>query len=280
MTRLRRANSSEHTMYKSLLIVAILALSLVAFATETPAGPGSEQAIGQLIQGNLRYVSEQPQAWSAAAPKRELLSKGQHPAACIITCSDSRVPPEILFDQSIGDLFVVRLAGNVITPEAVGSVEYAVEHLHVPVVVVLGHSSCGAVNAALSGAKVPGSIGTLTSRIQPAIDIARHKGVSDADLPHAVVEENARCGIKNLLTSSSLIADAVTEGHVSLISGVYELTSGKVDWQIVMQKPLLPAATVVDPAVVLPPESHADRHQQQDKPKRDPIGSVSRDPKH
>jgi carbonic anhydrase len=218
-------------MRKFFAIILVLSFALPVLANAPGPVTGRDQALNELRSGNSRFAAGHPNAWNITAEKREILSKGQYPKACIITCSDSRVSPEYLFDQSMGDIFVVRLAGNVITPEAVGSVEYAVEHLHVPVVVVLGHSGCGAVNAALSEGAVEGSIGNLLSYIKPAINAAKQKGFSGDELAGAVVSENARHGTEDLLNNSRLIDDAVKTGKVSVVSGTYDLKSGKVAWQ-------------------------------------------------
>ena len=235
------------TMRRILMITLVFALVVPLFAAESATTVGSDQALSTLRSGNARYMKAQPQIWSANTDKRELLSKGQHPVACVITCSDSRVSPEILFDQTIGDLFVVRLAGNVVTSEVVGSVEYAVAHLKVPLVVVLGHSSCGAVGAALTEPEIEGPIGTLVSRIKPAIDIAKQKGFTGDDLAGAVVNENARHGAEVLLQSSRVIDDAVKTGGVSVLSATYDLKSGRVAWQTQMcaAAPEPPSTTAV-----------------------------------
>jgi carbonic anhydrase len=140
--------------------LAVAAALLIAATVSVPAEMGPaidrDQALARLRDGNARFVAGEPQAWNCGPERRkELAATGQQPIACIVTCSDARVSPELVFDQSLGDLFVVRLAGNVVTTEAAASVEYAVEHLHVPVVVVLGHTQCDAVKAALDADDAP-----------------------------------------------------------------------------------------------------------------------------
>lgn len=116
-----------------------------------------EEAQKLLMEGNERFRTGQPLSKDLSLSKRsELMEKGQHPFAVIVSCSDSRVPPELLFDQALGDLFIIRIAGNIITPPELGSVEYAVEHLNTPLVVVLGHENCGAVTAAVQGGEAHG----------------------------------------------------------------------------------------------------------------------------
>ncbi|HUV35805.1 MAG TPA: carbonic anhydrase, partial [Patescibacteria group bacterium] len=132
-----------------------------------------DEAFEALMAGNGRYVAGAPVHPRQTAARRAETAGGQHPFAVVITCADSRVPPEILFDQGIGDLFVIRVAGNITGNAVVGSVEYAAEHLGVPLVVVLGHTHCGAVNAAIVGDGTPGRIAHIVGRIAPAVDRAR-----------------------------------------------------------------------------------------------------------
>ena len=131
----------------------------------------SDTAKQLLIEGNARFISGKTLSKDLSSTRRiDLMKNGQHPFAVIVSCSDSRVPPELLLDQALGDLFVIRVAGNVITPVELGSVEYAVEHLKAPLVVVLGHEGCGAVTAAVQGGEIPGSISAITDKIKPAVD--------------------------------------------------------------------------------------------------------------
>jgi carbonic anhydrase len=238
-------------MKRICVIALILALSVCAWAVETESGIGHDQALTALMVGNARYVAGTPQVWSAGQDKRDLLSQGQHPVACVITCSDSRVSPEILFDQSLGDIFVIRLAGNVVTPEAVGSAEYAIEHLHVPLVVVLGHTSCGAIAAAMAEPDLTGPIGTIVSRIKPSVEIAKLKGFIGDDLSAAVAGENARRGTQSLLECSRAIEEAVNKGDVAVLSAIYDIQSGKVNWQTQLCAPvqeIIPVAATPAPS--------------------------------
>ncbi|HEY3296108.1 MAG TPA: carbonic anhydrase [bacterium] len=228
------------------LLMACLAWPLLA--NEPASAVSREQALSELRNGNSRFVAGTPHAWAAGTAKRELLTKGQHPLACVITCSDSRVSPEILFDQSLGSVFVVRLAGNVVSPEAVGSVEYAVEHLHVPLVVVLGHSSCGAVSAALAEPDMEGPIATLINRIKPSIDAAKQKGFAGDELAGAVITENARHGAEELVHDSRAVDEAVQKGSVTVLSATYDLKTGRVAWQTQLSAPAFDAAVATTPA--------------------------------
>ncbi|RPH94359.1 carbonic anhydrase [candidate division KSB1 bacterium] len=221
------------------------------WSTEPTASLSRDEVLILLRDGNARFVSENPQKWPEVAVTREhLATEGQHPFACIVTCSDSRVPPEVLFDRSLGDLFVIRLAGNVMTPEAAASVEYAVEHLRVTVVVVLGHTGCGAVKAALTGRheEIKGPMSTLLSRIYPAVDAARMKGFGGEELYQATINENARMSAEQLLRDSRVIDEAVSRGYLTVLSAVYDLHSGTIRWQ----HQLMAAVTPVTPPPVMP----------------------------
>lgn len=227
------------------LVTAALLLT-AAFALSAELGPvmDRDEALARLREGNARFVAAEPQAWNADALMRQkLAAEGQHPLACIVTCSDARVVPEILFDQSVGDLFVVRLAGNVVTPEAAASVEYAVEHLRVPVVVVLGHTQCGAMQAALEAgnAETSGPMGALLSPLRRAIESVRAKGFAEADLYQAAINENARLGAEELLRSSRVVDEAAQSGRVTLLSAVYDLADGTVHWQMQLMAAVAPA---------------------------------------
>lgn len=221
-----------------LSVTALLLIgSAIASASEPENGVSRNEALARLRDGNERFASGHPQKWTAGLEKREeLAAGGQHPFACILTCSDSRVPPEILFDQSLGDLFIVRLAGNVASPEAVASVEYAVEHLHVPVVVVLGHSQCGAVRAAIASCQLnkSGPMGELLAHICPAVKSVRDKGFSEDEIYSAAINENARMAAEELMRTSRVIDDAIQSDEITLLSAIYDIHSGAIHWQMQM----------------------------------------------
>ena len=180
-----------------------------------------------LKAGNDRYVSEHPTEQEDAAELRAVLAKGQHPFAVVLGCSDSRTAPEIIFDQQLGSLFVCRVAGNVTDPVVLGSIEYAVEHLHSPLIVVLGHSKCGAVTAALAGGHAEGNIGSLLHEVHAGKNLPADK---DAKLDTAIAN-NAAYHERMLTAKSPVIRKLVNEGKVRVASGVYSLDSGKVTWQ-------------------------------------------------
>ena len=200
--------------------VAAGALPLAAAAGERPVPRTPQEALDRLLEGNRRFVSG-----AVDGPRRDLdrvreLSGGQEPYAAILGCADSRVPPEILFDEGFGDLFTVRVAGNVATPEEIASLEYAVGVLGSQLVVVLGHSSCGAVSAAVDGGAVPGQISSLFQHITPS--------VPEGATVQEAVEANARHQARVLRTSSPVIREAVAAGSVRVQPAVYSLEDGRV----------------------------------------------------
>lgn len=180
-----------------------------------------DDAIGRLMAGNERFVGGRAEGLRRDLGRIRETADGQSPFAAILGCADSRVPPELLFDQGFGDLFVVRVAGNVATPEEIASLEYAVAALGSQVVLVLGHTSCGAVTAALEGGPVPGQISTLYQHFQPAISQA------DGDVARAV-ELNVVQQREALRTASPVLRDAMRAGDLAIEGGVYDLGTGRV----------------------------------------------------
>ncbi|MGA7933357.1 MAG: carbonic anhydrase [Kovacikia sp.] len=196
-------------------------------ATPAPAVPrvSAEKALQLLMEGNQRYVSHKL-AHPHGDQKRLLeVAKGQHPFAIILGCADSRVSPELLFDQGLGDLFVVRVAGNILNDAVLGSIEYAAEHLAVPLVMVLGHERCGAVSAAVDGGKVPSHIDSLVNAIQPAV--ARVKG-KPGDLLDNAVRANVQMVVEQMKVSEP-IADLVSSKKLKIVGGRYDLDMGNVE---------------------------------------------------
>lgn len=216
------------------LTLATLLAPLGAFAGDhgaSPAGPAPEVVLKQLKAGNARFAAGKATHPDGSAARRKELTKGQHPKAVILSCSDSRVPPELVFDEGLGDLFVVRVAGNVADPVNLGSVEYAAEHLGTGVVVVLGHHACGAVKAtAESGGKAEGNIGAIVAEIAPAVEQAKaspgKEGLLD-DAAHA----NARRAAAALTERSPVLAKLVEEKKLVIKTAVYDLASGVVEFE-------------------------------------------------
>lgn len=189
-----------------------------------------EKALEELKKGNERYVNEKYSVKKLDKERREdLVNNGQHPFAIIVTCSDSRVPPEYIFDQALGDLFVIRAAGNVVDDIGVGSIEYAAEHLHSPLVVVMGHEKCGAVQATVQGGEVPGSIGSIIAKIKPSVDKVKSSCCQCEDVCEKVVDENVRTVVEEV-KKSAVIKHLMEHGEVKVIGARYNLSSGEVIW--------------------------------------------------
>ncbi len=192
------------------------------------AAQSPDAVLKTLLVGNERFVAGTAMRPHAGYARRAELTRGQHPLAAVIGCADSRVPPELLFDQGLGDLFVIRVAGNVAEPGVVGSVEYAAEHLGTPLVIVLGHEGCGAVKSTLDGAGEDGNLGSLVKEIRPAIATACQPAAPGCDAVHQGVHLNARAQAKNLLARSAALQGLVAAGKVRVVVATYDLASGKV----------------------------------------------------
>jgi carbonic anhydrase len=191
------------------------------------ATPSADEVWNSLMAGNGRFVSGKPEARDLV-PLREKLAAGQSPKAIILSCSDSRVGPELIFDQTLGDIFVVRTAGNVADAVALGSIEYAVDHLHSPLLVVLGHQKCGAVSAACSGDKMPSkNLDAIMEKITPAVTQAKTYAKPD-DLIESAIRENVRRSTQDVLAHSEIVRDAVNSGKLNVIEAEYQLDSGRV----------------------------------------------------
>jgi carbonic anhydrase len=189
---------------------------------------GDAMAIArELLAGNDRFAGGHHVDLNLSA-QREGSAGGQHPAAMVLGCADSRVPPELIFDRGIGELFVVRSAGNIAEPVAVGSLEYAAEHLHPKVLVILGHDECGAVQAALAGGKMPSeNLQAVVGYILPALKPL--KGWSEGpELIRMGVEANVRRQSEELLRRSSILRKAVSGNEITILRAVYDIHSGHV----------------------------------------------------
>lgn len=173
-----------------------------------------------LIDGNKRFVDEKLEHPHQDAKRRKEIAEKQKPFAVILSCADSRVPPEVVFDQGLGDIFVVRVAGNIISDEVLGSIEYAVEHLHVKLLVVLGHEKCGAVDAAMSKKEFPEHISSLVNAIRPAI-----QGITDLD---QAVSANIKYVVRQLKTSKPVLGQEFGDGHLTILGARYDLDDGSV----------------------------------------------------
>ena len=189
-------------------------------AAQTNISPAD--ALKRLMDGNARYAAGKLSSFQEDLQllKQKTVEK-QEPFAAVLSCADSRVPVEIVFDQTIGHVFVTRVAGNVVTPEIIGSLEYGVAVLGTAVLVVLGHGSCGAVSAAIAGKEVPGQISALYRHIRPAVDQAG----SDLD---AAIRANARIHARLLQEASPVIASAVKQKRLKVVAAYYDLATGVV----------------------------------------------------
>jgi methyl-accepting chemotaxis protein/carbonic anhydrase len=208
---------------------AMAALGLAAVSAAAPA----DDALKALQDGNARFIAGKPENPHSGLDRvADTGANGQKPQVTLITCSDSRLPVERIFDQGVGDVFVVRVAGNVSDTDEIGSAEYGCGHLKTPLLVVLGHTKCGAVTAVATGAEVHGSIPGLVDNIIPAVEAAKkkHPGVSGKDLVPFAIDENVYQSMRDLLTHSEEIRDLVKSSKVSLVGGVYDIETGAVRW--------------------------------------------------
>lgn len=187
--------------------------------------PTAEEAWQILLEGNQRYIANKAQHPHASAADRDELVQEQHPFAVVLGCSDSRVPPTLIFDQGLGDLFVIRVAGNILSESVVASIEYAVAYLHTPLVVVLGHSGCGAVTAALSHQILAGHIGHLVTEIRIGLGGVDPLEMEDVD---TAVRLNTRSVAQQLALSQPILAPRVADKSLKIVPTVYELDSGLV----------------------------------------------------
>ena len=183
------------------------------------------EIINRLKEGNARFVEDKLDGKLQDSSRRDELTSGQEPHTIVLSCADSRVVPEFAFDAGLGELFVVRVAGNIANSSSMASMEYAVAHCGSKVIVVLGHQSCGAVTAAVNGGDNGYNLNHLLSHITPAI-AACGDGASITD----VVKKNAELQINELMTRSAIISKAANEGNIKVVPAYYNLDSGKVDF--------------------------------------------------
>jgi carbonic anhydrase len=211
---------------KHLLIAFTLGLFPAAVSSEQ-AVPTADMVISELKAGNTHHADKRYEHPHQTAARARELASGQHPHAAILACADSRVPPEIVFDQGLGDLFDVRVAGNIAGDAEIASLEYAVEHLDVPLIVVLGHQKCGAVTAATESGEAPGHLPTLVTGIRPAVDRARKL---PGDLIENAVRTNVEMVVSQLRASQPMLGAMVAKKKIAIVGAVYSLDTGKIDW--------------------------------------------------
>lgn len=209
-----------------LRLLTISATVSLSFASDAGSGVTADEALARLVEGNQRFTSGSVVHPHQTVARRTELAKGQAPIAIVLTCSDSRVAPELYFDQGLGDLFVIRNAGNVLNDHVLGSVEYAVEHLHVPLIVVVGHEKCGAVGAAVGGGEAPGHIASIVHSIRPAVEAAKGKSGDQLD---NCVKSNAQQSAQQMAQAKPFLHAAAQAGKLKIVAARYELATGKVE---------------------------------------------------
>ena len=214
---------------QGILTLALLLLFASTVLAGGTAGLDAEESLKKLMDGNRRFVSETYDRGDIGPGRRAEISKGQRPFAVIVDCSDSRVVPEFIFDQGLGDLFVIRTAGNIVDDIVIGSVEYAVKHLGVRLVLVLGHDDCGAVKATVAGGKAEGHIDAILQAIRPAVAVAMQK---PGNLLDNAIAQNVDMVINRLQSAQPILAQALQTGDVRIVGGVYHLKDGSVDWRL------------------------------------------------
>src|SRR5271169_2240842 len=220
--------------YATIILVAVFA---VAQQPATPPTAHSHHAAqpavspgkiwSELMAGNRRFVSGRPEPQPVVSIRKSL-TKAQHPKAMLLSCSDSRVPPDVIFDQTLGSLFEVRTAGNITGPLGLASLEYAFDHLSTTVLVVLGHTKCGAVTAACSGEKMPTpNLQAMVDQIEPAVMKVKQTATGDA-LIEAAIKENVHQSAMNVVAKSEVLRHAKEEGELTIIEAEYHLDTGQV----------------------------------------------------
>jgi carbonic anhydrase len=209
--------------FRALLLLGLFGAA-VAWTKEPAPALSADDALKRLIAGNERYVRAKMNHPDESLARRKELTTGQHPFAVILGCADSRVSPELLFDEGLGDLFVIRAAGNIVDDAVLGSIEYAILHLGTKLIVVLGHESCGAVRAAVEGGKPPGHLSALTEAIRPVVDAAAKQ---PGDKIHNCVIANARRVAGQIRESEPVLKEYVNGKGVKVVAADYELDTGK-----------------------------------------------------
>lgn len=207
-----------------------------SFAAETvheakPTGLSPDDALAMLKIGNENFVAGKLNHVHMDGQWRQTIAKGQHPFAILVGCSDSRVPPELLFQTGLGDLFIVRVAGNTVDLVGLGSIEYAVEHLGVPLVVVLGHERCGAVSAAVATVKENASYdNAIEAMVAPIVPAVLTSQPMEGDLLDNSVRENVRRVVERLKVSTNVLSEKLESGALKIVGARYDLDEGKVEF--------------------------------------------------
>lgn len=215
-------------LYTSFLALALSLNVNVAFANHDIDNLSAKEALKKLEKGNKRFVELKLKHPDESKARRKEMLQGQHPFVVILSCSDSRVPAELIFDQGLGDIFVVRNAGNVLDEHVIGSIEYAVMHCGVKLIVIMGHQDCGAIAATLSGVSETKYIQSLENSIKPAIEDCKKKGLEiNSD---NVVKAHVAQDINELLSQDDELVKYMKKHDVKIVGAYYHLDSGKVDF--------------------------------------------------
>lgn len=192
---------------------------------QKPQPVSPDAGIKRLVEGNQRFIDGKRLNPNQSQLRLRETAVDQYPFAAILGCADSRVPAEIVFDQGLGDLFVVRVAGNIAAQEAIGSLEFATAVLGAQAIMVLGHARCGAVSAAIKGDPLPGRIGIFVEEIKPAVERARKK---TGNLEENAIIANVQYQVDRLIESSTILGSLIKEGKLKIVGGRYDLATGKV----------------------------------------------------
>lgn len=199
--------------------------------TPVPAGISPDEALALLKKGNDDFMADADAPPAHDRKRRLEIAKTQHPFAVLVGCSDSRVSPELLFGRGLGDLFIVRVAGNTVDLTGLGSIEYAVEHLGVPLIVVMGHERCGAVSAAVSVVKENAAFDSaMEAMIAPIVPAVLKAQAQDGDLLDNAVRENVKRVVARLETSGPIIGEKLESGRLKIVGARYDLDDGKVEF--------------------------------------------------
>lgn len=212
---------------KSLFLFLMIAVFQLSGLASEHSGLPAEESLNKLKIGNQNYVKMHLKHPNQTVKRRAELTKGQHPFVAVLSCSDSRVPPEIIFDQGLGDVFTIRNAGNVLDDHVIGSIEYAVVHCGVKLVVVLGHEDCGAVKATIAKNNESKYIESLTKNIEPAVQASKGSG---SELATEVAKNNAIFAVKNLIAADPILCEYIKTHGVKVIPALYNIHTGAVEF--------------------------------------------------
>jgi carbonic anhydrase len=223
--------SRTHLSRRGLLGAVSAALAVAAAGPAPPATISGDEALRRILEGNARYVANKTHMRDFAAGRASRVTT-HRPIASLLSCADARVGPEFIFDEGPGQLFVVRVAGNILEDEGLASLEYAAQFLGAPLIFVLGHSNCGAVDAAIKVAKdssvvLPGHLPGLIDQVKPAVLTAQK--MQPKDLLAASIVENVRQTVQHVTDAKPMLSDMIAAGKVKVAGGVYDIATGKVN---------------------------------------------------